>query len=187
MLATLVKDLFSMHILHRLSHQKKSLYKYHKQHHTYAHNISTWGVYTFDILDLFLENGVGFFTILGLHWWMFGEPLPMHTLLFQIWFDATVHSVNPYASSFLNPLLDAIWNPVVAHNLHHTLFKSHYGLLPFHQLLRGGIRSDYKRYDDLFKTALSGEDPSLKLSDDPIVGSSPSPNHSHSASPHSLG
>jgi len=98
-----LRDLLGMMPLHTWMHRRA--YFLHKVHHTNTKNISIFLSTYFDWADLFFENVIGTAAACVLLT-MFGKVLLVPAFFIFIWHDQCVHSLNPYAPIYLNPVLD---------------------------------------------------------------------------------
>lgn len=160
----LVKDAVSMNVGHQLLHSV--FYSHHKTHHLPMKELSIVNAFYFDILDLFLADGIGPLLIILIKG-LFGAPMQVHYAAYMLCVlcDQTCHSLNPYTCSFWNPFLDDIMRPTVSHNLHHALSKGHYTIWPIHHIYGvtsanmanpkrlGGFDEDMKEYNKIYGTS----------------------------------
>jgi len=145
----ILRDLFGMLPFHIWMHKKA--YHLHKRHHMYTKDINVLNSAEFDILDSFLENGIGA-TLAVFLFQMVGKTYLMPAYIFFMWHDIGIHSLNPYCPVLLNPILDYILRPTVSHNLHHIMINSHYIIFPVHHLFGDGRDKDIQLYNEKMDT-----------------------------------
>ncbi|CAB9504585.1 expressed unknown protein [Seminavis robusta] len=101
-----LKDCFSMNILHRKMHNKNHqfLHSIHELHHNYAINLNNINGSQIDPLDLFLENSIGPFLLVCAKWALGLTPqvsfLAFYTLVSS---EGSTHSLNPYSVCYYFP------------------------------------------------------------------------------------
>jgi len=148
-----LRDGIGMEFGHRWMH-KPEHYQWHKVHHKSGPEVNAYQGAVFDYTDLFLENGIGLLSCALLKYFIFGRGMFVQSVLFELWHDIGVHSVNPYFPCFLNPIGDLFIRSSVAHSLHHALLNSRYHAFPFHQLFGNGYTRDVDDYNKIFETAI---------------------------------
>jgi len=151
----LLKDITSMYFVHRWMHNIPSMWWLHKYHHTYTKEMSFPLGFSFDILDLLLENASGLLFWLPIKYALTGDAtLHVGVYLCVIWFDHTTHMANPHTATLLNPLLDYMFRANVNHQLHHVIINGHYTLFPGHHLLPSSRQADLDHYNKVFNTKI---------------------------------
>jgi len=149
----LLKDFFSLGLLHKLLHTPKYYYL-HKLHHKWTKDTSNlYTNYYFDLLDIVLENAAGLFFYIPLKYLVTGSfRFNLYSYLLVVWIDHTLHSCNPYSSCFLNPLLDFVFRANIRHSLHHTVINDYFLFMPWSHIFPSTKRAEIENYNKLHKT-----------------------------------
>jgi len=151
----ILKDIFSMSIIHRLMHTPR-FWWIHKHHHTYTKEMSYYLGATFDVADVLLENAAGLVVWIPMKYFLYGDyTLHLAPYFLVVWFDITCHSSNPFSANLLNPVLDWIFRANVNHNLHHAVINGHYTLFPAHHIVPSMRHADLAAFDKHFGTEIS--------------------------------
>ena len=140
------------HFAHRWMHEKA--YFLHKKHHKASACVSCFHAPVFDLFDLVIEFGGGL-PILCVLKHLLGLDSRVHLLSHHLWLVVAtqIHSGNPYAVYFFNPILDHFARPTVCHNLHHTIQKDHYLFVPYSHFVSAESRhNDIEKYNKHMKT-----------------------------------
>eukprot|EP01098_Paradermamoeba_levis_P004235 TRINITY_DN1827_c0_g1_i2.p1 TRINITY_DN1827_c0_g1~~TRINITY_DN1827_c0_g1_i2.p1 ORF type:complete len:194 (-),score=36.29 TRINITY_DN1827_c0_g1_i2:366-947(-) len=148
-----LRDVFSMAILHPIMHTKK-WYWIHQKHHIPTKELTMRNSMGFDLLDLVIENMVGLVLFVGAEILLFGQA-KLHFLSFLLMshHDAVIHSCNPFTRVYWLPFVDELMLGTVAHNLHHAVQNSNFTAVPWHHLFSSSERKEaVARYNKIFKT-----------------------------------
>ena len=146
-------DMVGMYIMHKW--MPEYAYFLHKKHHTGKSNLGCIDCYRFDVLDLVFEFGGGVMLTCLLKYALGMNPT-VHFMSYGVALYAgiNVHSANPYAIYFLNPLMDYLGRQTLCHNLHHTVQLDYYTGWPSTHFLSAKARQeDIARYNKDMKTA----------------------------------
>jgi len=147
----LSKDFFSLYFLHKWMHDE--WYSLHKGHHEVRGNANSLLAFHIDPIDLFFEN-ICSPVVLFAGQYLLGYEVRVHVapILLVALMDATIHSVNPYAVTLWNPLLDGLFRCNVAHHIHHMLNKDNYMFIPYHHVFPAMRKKDCDRYNEFLET-----------------------------------
>ncbi|KAJ3411095.1 hypothetical protein HDV05_002740 [Chytridiales sp. JEL 0842] len=151
-LGGLFRDAIGMNLFHRWAHSSVEAYKHHKVHHTFTTGITVYTVFYFDVMDLLLENSSGAAVVLALRFLILGKAGILYTLLLELWLNGAVHSTNPLACCFLNPVLDLAIKPALAHNIHHITPDRNMVVFPWHHFTKKGYKRDVDTYNKYMDT-----------------------------------
>jgi sterol desaturase/sphingolipid hydroxylase (fatty acid hydroxylase superfamily) len=148
-----LKDIFSLAVLHKIMHEIPWLYALHKEHHTVNRNAQALMAYHIDVLDLVIENICApmiYLLILKVMGW----PVRVHLCAFVLstYLDVMIHSINPYTVCLLNPVLDILFRCNVAHQIHHSVQTANYTFVPYHHLFPGTQQKELDDYNKVMKT-----------------------------------
>jgi hypothetical protein len=109
----------------------------------------------FSALEIFLEFGLAFYLALLANQVMFGNP-SVHLLSAALitWTPPNLHSENPFTQASGNPILDYIFKPNIAHNLHHAfqLDPLYMASTPMHHWNPSDRAADVDRYNEIMKS-----------------------------------
>ncbi|CAJ1967194.1 unnamed protein product [Cylindrotheca closterium] len=149
-----LKDVTSMHFVHRLMHNKnyKYLHRIHLLHHSHTTNLNNINGALLEPVDLFLENTIGPLLLVVLKC-LSGYPpkISLISFLYSISAEGSNHSLNPYSISYYFPPVDFFLKGNLAHNLHHTSPNGHFHAQPWHHLWEG-YHKDLEAYNRIMKT-----------------------------------
>jgi len=150
-----LKDVVSLAILHRVMHWPQYMWL-HKYHHRWGRDTSNFYTnFSFDLIDLLLENGSGLFLLIPLKYLLFGDMrFNLLSYMALIWIDASLHSCNPYSASTLNPLLDYVFRLNLRHRLHHALITKHFTFIPWAHVLPSHRQQDVDSYNRIMETQI---------------------------------
>lgn len=153
-----LKDILSLQGFHRLMHESKWCYQFHKEHHTVTKNAQSLQAFHIDVLDLFLENSCAPIAFNAMQY-LLGYPVRMNicAAVPGAVMDILIHSVNPHSAVLGNPVLDYIFACNVSHQIHHTVVTENYMFIPYHHLLPGERKREKQRYDEIMKTSFFSE------------------------------
>ena len=141
-----------MHVGHRWMHQQA--YFLHKKHHEQKQNLTMEGATHFDNVDLVIELFAGVPLAVVLKWALGFRP-SVHFFSYSLFAVAEmqIHSGNPYATFFFNPILDYSMRATIVHNLHHFVQVSYHNQIPYwHMLDKKARSSDIALYNVHMKT-----------------------------------
>ena len=151
---TLLKDVTAMNYIHSWMHNKNYPYFHsiHESHHAYRENLTFLNSMNIGIVDLFFENTIGPFLLVGMKFALGMEPtMCLVSFIHNVWAEGAHHSMNPYTISYYCPPIDAIMKGNIAHSLHHA--KTYINGLghPWHHITKG-YRKDLDLYNTIMKT-----------------------------------
>ena len=141
-----------MHISHPWMHKKA--YSLHKKHHKGKADLMCIHAIDFDLFDLLLEFGSGIFALILIKGLLgFGSNIHLLSHNLAMIMAYQIHSGNPYAVVFFNPVLDCLCRPNICHNLHHVVQKDHHVILPLgHFVSAANRRKDIRVYNKNMRT-----------------------------------
>ena len=141
-----------MHLSHRWMHEQA--YFLHKKHHTGKSGVMSLHAPDFDLIDLIIEFGAGIPTLIVIKQLLRLDPkIHFLTFNFQIMVSHQLHSGNPYAVYFFNPVLDHFARTALGHNLHHAIQKGHYLGVPWsHFVCTNNRQNDIRLYNKHMNT-----------------------------------
>ncbi|KAJ3229259.1 hypothetical protein HDU81_005524 [Chytriomyces hyalinus] len=137
-----------LQVVHRLQHYNYSAYQSHKTHHLISTRMSCFNGTVMDVSDFLFENYIGVL-LCGIlkHAYMQQSPLNMWSLLMVVWTNMALHSMNPLACVFLNPVLDLFVKGALAHAVHHLEPKKNLGFVPWHHFACNGYLRDMDMFN----------------------------------------
>ena len=138
---------------HKWTHKKA--YSLHKKHHKgIAANVMGLHAPDLDLLDFFLGFGSGMLVLIFFKGLLgFGPNIHLLSHHLNMVMGYHIHSGNPYATAFFNPVLDFLCRPTVRHNLHHVVQNDYYGFFPFgHFVSAANRRKDIALYNKHMRT-----------------------------------
>ena len=143
---------FILHFAHRWMHERA--YFLHKKHHCGRANVVAYHNASIDLIDMVLEFGAGI-PLLGLFKTWLGLDYRVHflTYVFKLFMGFQLHSGNPFAGFFFNPILDYLARSTLCHNLHHAIQKDYNMFVPYSHF--GSTKKRHKdihKYNEVMKT-----------------------------------